>query len=125
MVGLEWQPSLEVPPQPAAGSFAPPIRRMFSLRARTPYPAVFAPALALAVTSGLDELKEFALCDRGFGDGKGLDFNRVRPLLVVENESVARQRSEQEGSPGNFDVSRQRTSLRRFILRRQEPRWRI
>src|SRR5262245_54387602 len=72
-------------------------------------PARFAPELSFAVAPVFDEGKKFAVGYRRASDAKGLDFEGMRPFLVVESKRKVRSRADKEISSGNFGIAWQST----------------
>src|SRR5262249_33523376 len=110
-IRLERQPLIEIAAQPASCRPALPVHGMLSVNTLAPGPARLAPEFAPAVAFRLDELGEFALCDRRASNSKGTDFYGVRPLFVVEDERLFGKRSQQKLSPGDVGISGKRSGI--------------
>src|SRR6266568_9219370 len=90
------------PPSPHPVRFRLPINR--ALGTLAPRPAGGAPEFPRAITACLDERRIFAIGDRRTRDAEGVQLDRVRPLLVVEDESFGAGSAEQPCSAGHVSV---------------------
>src|SRR5260370_6757838 len=88
------------PPGPHPVRFRLPINRALGTLAFAPRPAAGAPELPRAITACLDERRIIAIGDRRARDAEGVQLDRVRPLLVVEDESFGAGSAEPPCSAG-------------------------
>src|SRR6185503_6946372 len=90
---------------------APPVGRTLGPGGQTPRPARLAPQLAASVAAVVHEAGELRLRDGAPRDAEGTNLDRVRPLLVVEDERLAGIRSHQERPARNSGVALDGSSL--------------
>src|SRR5215510_15846582 len=116
--GFEWNPSIEVPAQPAAAAEWPPVDRMLGLYTLSPQPPLLIPKLRALIAVIIHERGELRVRNRHPRNRKWLHFDRMRPHFIIEDKMRARIATEQEGAPGDLGVSqpfRQRERGRNLI----------
>src|SRR5437016_1163802 len=92
------------PPGPRPVRFRLPINRALGMLTLAPRPAGGAPEFPRAITARLDERRIFAIGDRCTRDAQRVQLDRVRPLLVVEDESFGAGSAEPPCSAGHVSV---------------------
>ena len=106
---LQRHPAIKMPARPAAG-LAPPVDRMLGAGGLPPAPALLAPPLPPLITAVIDKLRELRLAHRRPRDGKRLHFDRMCPLLVVENKRLVRRGAQPERATRDRHIARQRSA---------------
>ena len=103
-VRLEAHVAVEIPSQPTL-RVTQPVSGVLRTRARADEPTLGAPKLTLPIATIVDEGSKRCVRDRRARDAKVLNFDRMAPLLVVEEKRCVFGSAELKAPAGNLDVA--------------------
>ena len=103
-------------PRPDAVGFRLPVYRTFSTLTFSPCPAVIAPKFTNAVTASLNKRCKFAIRDRRASNAERVQFDFVRPFLVIKDKPLSAHGAEPPGTARHFGITRQRPGGSRRMI---------
>src|SRR5262249_30892862 len=112
-IQLQILRSVVAPPPPHAVRFWLPVNGTLGALVLTPGPAGIAPKFPNAIATCLNERRKLPIGDRGARDPEWFELDWVRPLLVIENETIGLCSAKSPRAARHFGIARQGAGRRR------------